>query len=203
MFTFRDYNYRNEFERAVGRTRRLGLADPQVTRTVNRYWTPQKVGQIPPFVAGVFPTLDVHDVVASCHRIHMAVLEPLEKLLGCRAYLTVGSTSAPISGRKFYQRRRVRDFKMSDRQVRRWMREGIEAPDSRLSLHAWVTLDSMEIFDMTLPTSVGAHFGFPDMMGGVISCHPDDMKKGIRYHPFVVGEDLFRRMGALFEFVVL
>jgi hypothetical protein len=203
MLEFREYNYRNEFERAVGRTRRLGLADPQVTYAVNRHWTPEQVGHIAPFIAKLFPTLDVPDLVTSCHRIHLAVLEPLENLLGCRAYLTIGSTSYPIKGQKFYQRSRVTDFKMSTRQVRRWLRDGIEAPDSRLNLHAWVTLDSMEVFDMTLPTTMGAHLGRRDIMGGVISCHPDDMKEGIRYHPFLVGEDLFRKMGALVEVMVL
>lgn len=187
--------YNDDFMKAAARTAKLGLEIPPVLLTDGQHWSPKKIAKIEPLVKKRFPKLHVNDVVASCHRIHTGMLEPLENLLGCKAYLTIGSVSTK-TGNKYF-RKRVHDYKLSERKVRRWMKGGFNPLKEGINFHAWVTLDSMEIFDMTYPTTFGAATGDTRVMGGVFTCHPDNLLDGIQYHPFVIGTNLLERMGVL------
>jgi hypothetical protein len=199
MFNFGKYSYQKEFKRAVKRTTKLGLTAPEVAYEGKRYWNPQTIGQLPTLIHHVFPQLDVPDIVGRCHHIHKCIHKPLEDLLGCRAYFTIGSVSIP--GDEPHLPRKEA-FKMSEAEVRHYMEEG--APDlNHLNIHAWLTLDSMEVFDMTYPTTVGFSIGNKEMMGGIITCHLNDLNSGLQYHPFVVGSDLLKKMGLMFEFAIL
>lgn len=77
------------------------------------------------------------------------------------------------------------------------LRTGI-APGARVSLHAWLTLPSLEVIDVSFWAL------FPDLgctdereMRGLFM-HPDQMR-GRSYHPQWVGDGFVRRIGVLKE----
>jgi hypothetical protein len=141
------YSYRALFEEAVERTAELGLPKPEIVYTDNTYWTPVAVGGFDAFIREERKELLADGLDGLSERrvqIHVGLLEPLQEFLSCKAYLTVGSVT----------RSKNEWYALSEKDVRRWLKEGPYGDD--LNLHVWLTLDSLEILDMTfLPAIVG------------------------------------------------
>ncbi|AIY40134.1 hypothetical protein LT85_0976 [Collimonas arenae] len=68
-----------------------------------------------------------------------------------------------------------------------------------LNLHAWLTLPSDEIIDVTFGTTLGVLRNEPEMIGRIATIHPDDMVGEHSYHPQLLGDDFLRRIGVLVE----
>lgn len=66
-----------------------------------------------------------------------------------------------------------------------------------MNLHAWLTLPSHEIIDLTLATTYGIANNIPKLLGSAAFIHPSDMVGGQSYHPQLVGEDFLQRIGAM------
>jgi hypothetical protein len=81
--------------------------------------------------------------------------------------------------------------------LRNLLKSGIE--NYSLSLHAWLTLPSMEIIDFSLPTSYAVVNGYRAERGGVIANHADKLSGGMQYHPMLIGEEFLIKIGAMVE----
>ncbi|MGA3706031.1 hypothetical protein ACI2TH_22145 [Ralstonia nicotianae] len=68
-----------------------------------------------------------------------------------------------------------------------------------LELHAWLTLPSREIIDLTLSTTLGLVRNLPELVGRAAFIHPNDLVGNHSYHPQVLGEDYLRRIGVMVE----
>ncbi|KMZ11842.1 hypothetical protein BHUM_03135 [Candidatus Burkholderia humilis] len=68
-----------------------------------------------------------------------------------------------------------------------------------LELHAWLTLPSREIIDLTLSTTLGIVRNLPELVGRAAFIHPNDLVGNHSYHPQVLGEDYLRRIGVMVE----
>lgn len=66
-----------------------------------------------------------------------------------------------------------------------------------LELHAWLTLPSREIIDLTLATTLGIVRDEPDLLGRFAFIHPDDLVDNQSYHPQLLGDAYLRRIGAM------
>lgn len=67
-----------------------------------------------------------------------------------------------------------------------------------VNIHAWLTLPSMEIIDVTLATTMAIAQGRPEQGGGVVMGYADEFK-GLAYRPMLIGMDFLRRAGLLIE----
>ncbi|NQD80991.1 hypothetical protein HP436_12470 [Pseudomonas sp. CrR14] len=81
------------------------------------------------------------------------------------------------------------------------MREGM--PSHALNLHAWLTLPSLEVIDITFGTTYGVVRNASDFIGRMCFMHPDDMTAGMQYHPQLIGETYLERIGGLHGFLIL
>ena len=67
-----------------------------------------------------------------------------------------------------------------------------------IGIHAWLTLPSMEIIDVTLPTTYGLRCNYPEMFYHAIT-RPADELRGLAYKPMLVGDDFLYRAGLIQE----
>jgi hypothetical protein len=190
------YSYRALFAQAVERTVELGLSKPEIVYTDKTYWTPEAMSGFNTLIREERKELLADGLDGSTERriqIHVGLIEPLQKFLACTAYLTVGSV----------RRSKNEWYALSEKEVRQWLKEGAYGDD--LNLHAWLTLDSMEILDMTfLPTIVGISEK-SEFSRRTIATNPDALPRaqpqssayptnGLKYQPFVVGLDFLGKL---------
>lgn len=72
------------------------------------------------------------------------------------------------------------------------------APGARISLHAWLTLPSLEIFDPTLWAFTQAPWSPGEDSQHLLFMRPDQSPRS--YHPQWVGEGFVRKIGVLKEY---
>lgn len=118
-----------------------------------------------------------------CVKWNHALRPLVEEALGCRVVLTLG--------RLFYRGQSV--FNPSVDDLAKWYRQGFQVEDFAgrvgFNLHAWYTLPTMEVLDLTLCSSIAAVKNSPDLEGMVIGGWPDDMAETHGYVPLVVGDE--------------
>lgn len=78
------------------------------------------------------------------------------------------------------------------------LRTGI-APGARVSLHAWLTLPSLEIIDVAFWATFPAQSSVDEREARALFMHPDQMPNRT-YHPQWVGDGFVRRIGVLKEY---
>ena len=191
----RPYRYRDLFEQAVERTVELGLPAVDVEYVDARHFSPERVSEFGSFVAREFAPALAGGLSATCMMVHSGLVGAVEEFFRCGAYLTVGPVTTP----------KGELYPLTSEQVRRWMTEKVDARD--VELHAWITLDSMEILDMTLLPTIADVSGRPEI-AKTIATHPDllpraqpqgpdpaTLPNGLRYSPFVVGLAFLERLG--------
>lgn len=182
--------YSAELIEAQKRTVRLGLTCPDIPPPCDRVLTPERHEQFPYAVQAAVGELGVEAVVAQCLSLHWRLKAPLEKFFGVPILYTIGYVHTPPS----YM------FKQMEDDLLRLLQTGMQGP--QLNIHAWLTLPSSEIIDLSLPTSFAVVNKMKEGLGGVIAAHADELNHGLRYHPMLLGEDFLRRIGALVEFHV-
>ena len=116
---------------------------------------------------------------------------PLERALGVPLAFTLGYVE--------YNGRNV--FYSDTRELKAMLHKGMSSP--ALNLHAWLTLPSHEVIDMTFGTTYGVVTQTPSVIGRMCFLHPDDMTADMQYHPQVIGEDYLERVGGMQTLLML
>lgn len=179
--------YYKDFKEALKKTRSLGLDLKRVTlnkgrRHIDEEFLTNGINQV---FEKTFSSLTPTDISEQCIPIHFNVLPAIEKHFKCKAYLTIGG---------------VRDhknnyFDMTEEYISQTLSSGIM---SKYKLHCWITLDSMEIIDATLATTIGAHDGPKKLIGEMLAIHPDnlpDIGSKLVYTPKILGSSYLESIG--------
>lgn len=182
--------YDAELMEAKHRTIRLGLNCPEIPPACHRFLTQDKLQQFPHAVRAAVGELGLEEVVAQCLSLHWRLKEPLEKFFDAPILYTIGYVHMPPNDM----------FKQTEAELMQLLQAGMNG--NQVRLHAWLTLPSCEIIDLSLPTSIAVINKFNEGLGAVVSSHAEEMKHGLRYHPMLLGEDYLRKIGALVEFHV-
>ncbi len=111
----------------------------------------------------------------------------IESSFNCRTYLTIGNlvhNDGPV-------------FRISESYVCDVIQSGV-ITDPDYSHHAWVTLETMEIIDLTFLTSIArtpgkfSNTNKADYIGRVVTGDAETLAdQGIHYLPVMVGEDFY------------
>ena len=180
--------YREEFSSAIERTKAFGLSCPEVQFLSGLLLTADKMSKFPYVLRETVGEIGVKEVVAQCLSIHYQLVEPISLIFGAPVYFTIGHVETQ-EGLMFHQ---------TAGSLQSILRNGIRG--TTLNIHAWLTLPTMEVMDFSLPTSYAVLNKIPDGIGGLIATHPDTLKKGMKYHPMLVGEDFLIKSGGLVEY---
>ena len=136
-------------------------------------------------------TIDLTKVTGQCINLHIEISKVIKQKLEINSILTIGYVN--IAGQDFYK------FEKFDSNLFRVQADKKEVVD----IHAWLTLPSYEIIDLTFlahisyvsstpekkeqlkkATSFPYYFGSPDFL------YSDEL---VIYHPKYVGEDILRK----------
>jgi len=177
--------YFDEFVEAQQRTAKFNLASPKIQEPTKRLLTPAKLAQFPSVVRDAVGELSLNEVVAQCLSIHFRLQRPLEEFFDVPIIFTIGYVYTPPS----YL------FRQTEAELLKLLQDGMRGP--QVNLHAWLTLPSMEIIDLSLATSIAVIHKNKEGLGGVFASHADELKHGLRYHPMLLGTDYLERIGAL------
>ncbi len=155
--------------------------------TEDRYLTSERHAQFPYVIRSALGELSVDEVVGQCMAINIRLRPVLEEWLRCPVYYTIGWVDVD-AGEPL--------FKFDDAFIREKLANGHSG--SHIGLHAWLTLPSLEVIDISLPTSFAVLQNLKEGHGSVIAGPPDGLK-GFAYRPMLVGDDFLRKTGILIE----
>ena len=174
--------YQNEFKLAVERTLRLGYKTstfaPRKQRILLDKFKSRKLGRTIQTSLSGSGFLKPYGLATNCTTVSQRIQAPLSEALGIGSFLTVGWVH--LNGTKLWE------FNEDD--FIRWTTGASNNRSREVEVHAWVTLDTLEIVDATFKSTFAMLHGIPDDMG-LITSHPYDLPRGCTYHPIVVGNE--------------
>lgn len=135
------HKYAGRFELATYRTEKLLSLSVDLPIVDKIYWNDETIGGFLNFAKVEYAPIFGYGLVGTCIIIHSALVEAVKEYFNCNAVLTIGSIMTP----------KGELYPMDETTVLAWRKTEIDM--AAALLHAWITLDSMEILDMTfLPT---------------------------------------------------
>ena len=178
--------YAQEFTVALLRSQEAGLRVPDCELELDRRrLTDRAQAEFPHVLRHTVGELDLTEISAHCLSLHLELLPAVSRWLGCEVFYTLGWVDDETENGLFrFEETFIRDA------IRTKQFKGT------MKIHAWLTLPSLEIIDVTLFTTLAFAKKQPTMLGGVIARHPDDIQ-GMAYKPMLVGDDFLRRTGVL------
>lgn len=180
--------YAEEFIAAADRTKRLSLKCPDFSVIDKRFLSEEKMNKFPYALRDAVGEIGIEELVAQCLSIHHKLAEPVSNILEAPVYYTIGYVETSEGSL----------FKQNEESLKTILESGL--PSLELNIHAWLTLPSMEVLDVSLSTSLAVIKKMEKGLGGVIAAKADELKDGISYHPLLIGDDFLRKTDALIEF---
>ena len=181
-------NYANEFNGAIARTKKFDLKIPKYSIDLARRWlTSNSPKEIHDWFFTEFDTHSPVDLVPNRIELTRKMSMDPPSWLGCDVVYTIGwIDDRTPTGR----------FKFGDAEIENWLLNGGHI--GRANLHVWLTLPSMEIVDLFLPSIFAVTENKPEISGGVIAGHADDVTR-VAYKPMLIGDDFLKRSGILYS----
>lgn len=177
--------YGDDFQKALERTERMGLPLPEVTFETTRYLTDEALGGVKTAIFEALGPVRTEQLAAQCLAIHWQLQDIVSTALGCPVYYTIG----------WVELEKGSWFGHTEETLRTLMTEGLQ--HERVQLHAWLTLPSMEIVDVSLMTTYALVRDYPEAKGKVIATHPSELTGGLMYKPTLVGAEFLARSGLM------
>ena len=179
--------YKNLFQEAYKRTQQFELKPPLVKYSADIFLTKEFIEEMPYQLIQKYGLIDINEITANCMGFHYMIKPFFEYLLSSDVYFTLG----------FITIEEDTLFYIDDNIIKELLEEGVK---SKLNIHAWLTLPTMEILDFTLLTTYAQVKNIQEGMGGVIVNKADNLIGGMAYHPILIGDQFLREIGGLIEF---
>lgn len=173
-------SYNNQFIEATRFTRELGFQVVDLSPLAGELVSPENGQRVMAHVKnGGIP--DVSASAMQCLKWTHALQPYVEAGLGCSVMLTIGQITT--------SKRPIYDATQED--FARWAKSGINIDDfanrSGFNFHAWYTLPTMEILDLTLWSTLAVVWEKPQLRGQIIGGWPDLIAPDPTFKPIVVG----------------
>jgi hypothetical protein len=161
------------------------LNDVILTPTKRWLDTSAKLFKVAQAIEAALAHLTTEALAAQCLAINRELEEPVSRSLGCEALLTLGwlddGTEEGL-------------YKFGDDHIKKLL--DLNYTLGQESHHAWLTLPSMEILDVTYHTtgavrSKNAPVG-KYKYGAIIATHADEHPEGLVYKPMIVGKGFLK-----------
>ncbi len=179
-------NYLSEWQQAITRTQRFALKVPshQIVSSAT-YLDEHFFRNFDQLVTQEIGGLNVSEISLQCFRIHLQLMPLVQKILTCDVLFTIGWIDA---GDTSY-------FQFDEPHIENTLTNGHNS--TNVSMHAWLTLGSMEIIDVSFPTTFGVKNNIEKMIGKIIANQADNLSHGLSYKPMLVGSDYLKRTGMI------
>ncbi|MCK5639818.1 MAG: hypothetical protein KAJ19_03440 [Gammaproteobacteria bacterium] len=184
------YDYKQEFQGALKRTESLGIDVPPADHYAACYRSDKNINRLVAGLSEVYGSISPRKFLGQCLNIHHQLKPLVDDCFKVKSYYTVG-----------YVRRAGQDmFKITEADIAELLTSGMQG--TTLNYHAWLTLPSMEIIDLTLPTVSAVIKNNSNDLGGIIANNPNHLneKLKLKFKPVIVGQDFLNKIGALEKF---
>ncbi|MBH8553944.1 hypothetical protein I8751_16505 [Nostocaceae cyanobacterium CENA357] len=186
-----DYSYQKEFQEALERTKRLGFTIPKWKFNDRLLRSKDSIEKISNTLMNFlrYHDMSFEDLSAQCIAVHTKISEIITQVISCNALVTIG----------WFYDENINDslYKFTEEEFKSWMSNELQAFQGS-DVHVWITLDSGEVIDFTLLTTIGKINGM-FKPGSVLMARPEKSECFIKYHPMVVGKEaVFRAFGSWF-----
>lgn len=180
-------SYQEDFLKAIERTSSFNLhPKPAFSVISGQFMNAARVNDLNKILAPVFSGIHSYEqLVGECMPIHLKARPVLEKWLGCPVYFTLGWIDDGSSKGL---------FRFDDETIAEKLASGHQG--ETLDIHAWLTLPTMEIIDLTLTTTICLLQGIKEGEGGVIVKKADEVT-GLSYKPMLIGETYLHSIGVI------
>jgi hypothetical protein len=159
--------YIKEFDEAAKRTKEFGLVVPPIMPDPQkRFFTKETMHEL---MREVFKTIgqpSPEDLSARCFEINHGIKLIIDDFYKTTSVFTLGWVDAPSN----------RICKCTEEELKRLLVNGIS--DTNVGLHAWITMPSMEIFDVTLNTKIALANNKPELVYAISARHVDELAEG-------------------------
>lgn len=175
-----------EFRQALERGRRFELEVPACQLELKRRWlTPKVKGELPKVISIALHGIQFPKALTRCRSIHLRVQLALKEFLQCEVAYTIGWVLYLYGSM----------FQFDDQDIAGFL--NATKPSGPFRIHTWLTLPSLEIIDVALPTKISVLRDIPSLAGRVVARHPAEMNPAMHYKPMLVGDDFFYRIDAV------
>jgi hypothetical protein len=181
--------YLKELNLAMSRTQKHGLEVPAFHPEPTRRWLNKRtISSINELVSSMFFGDIVKNFSQKCLPVSKRMAPAISKLLGCEVLYTLGRIEGIVEGGYCSQ---FNDEFISSKLA-------LKHKDPRINIHAWLTLPSMELIDLTIFTTIGKAKGLPSWYGGTIMRHADEITDML-YKPVLIGDHFLAKANITIE----
>ncbi|NQY43517.1 MAG: hypothetical protein HRT87_09265 [Legionellales bacterium] len=190
--------YVDDFIEAVKFTSELGFKTPQIFYRKDNLEL-NKLNDIHQIIYDIFSKCqDIEDLAFSCCHYSQQLSDIIMEKTNYKAYLTIGTT---IEGG--YAR-----FKITTDQIRERteaIKNDPENNNSKWSYHAWVTLETMEIIDITYFASLIACGALKPKIKNKFNYlfNKNNDIIGVDFKPLIVGNDIAERLNFFKNYLIM
>ena len=182
--------YQKKFEEAVERTKRLNLNIPMDINFVDtKYLSNELMVKFPYALRDKFGEIGIEELAGQCLSINLRIKNFISDFFKSPVYYTIGYVVIKDKN-YFYQ---------NEESLNDMLKNGVNS--DKISIHAWLTLPSMEIIDLSIATSCAIVNNIPEGLGGIIINFADNIKD-TEFIPMLVGEDFVFKAGLFRGFVI-
>ncbi|MFA0005122.1 hypothetical protein AB4422_17295 [Vibrio splendidus] len=182
-------SYFQELNEAIERSKRLGIADKTFTPTTKRYYSDERFENLIGTLNHKYGGLKPSHLIGKCLQVHFDILDDVKNIFGADALFTLGYI---YSGKQYY-------FQFDENDVATWLKGKIDK--NNVKIHAWITLPSLEVLDLTFPLTYAKVVGLKESPIAITK-HADEFTGGMKYHPIIVGEEALFKLGLVKAFTV-
>lgn len=178
------YSYAEEFRDAIIFTKEIGCNTPDFLFRDELYCNPESINEIGRLLENELAKnrLKIENLVTQCLRTNILIVKKLSNLLRCKAIVTTGYVTVKSEDEDLYR--------FSREELKNWIKPDFTA--DRVNAHAWITLQSGEVVELTLLTSIAVIKGC-EGKGAFFCGRPEDPGISIEYHPIAVGTDVIQK----------
>lgn len=185
-----NYSYQEEFQEALERTKKLGFTVP-AWRFENRIlWSKNSIEKISCLLIEFLQYYGKNFEYLSdqCIAVHSIIITQITQVLNCNALVTIG----------WFYDQNINDslYEFTEEDFKSWMKNDLQAFKGS-DVHVWITLDSGEVLDLTLLTTIGKINKMFEP-GSILMARPEEPECFIKYHPMVIGKEaIYKAFGGL------
>ena len=179
--------YKKEFIAAQERSANFGIALQPLDFSQKKFLTDEVFPKFVNVLQNYFLRFSHYREVAhNCLNINLDLHKILNDELHLRNHFTLGYID---DGTQTH-------YEFSEEDLNVWIENGIPDPYNA-NLHAWLTLDSLEIIDPTFGTTMAVRSGDESYVGKILHRLPSEFADGLKYHPMAVGFDILLKIRAI------
>ena len=181
-----DQEYNQLFSKAIEQTKNLGLSVPESAfrTTEPKILTDDIAAQVANAFSDAFNEWSNDDFVCQCMLAHIIFQPHLEQIINHQVTFTVGYIKGETQSY----------FVFTEDDARKWIADG--TPKANTELHAWLTLPSGEVLDLTFPLTYAKYNSLNFPRGAMIADYSSNLN-GMKYIPMYLGIDFLKAIGAM------